>query len=75
MIEDLLRIVNTVRTNKGQYEVTDLSRDMTLRGDFGFDSLDLAELTVRIEKETGVDIFSDGLVNTIGDVLTKLEKR
>ncbi len=47
---------------------------MHLRDDIGFDSLDLAELTVRIEAEFDVDIFEDGYVSTVGDVLNKLNK-
>ncbi len=45
-----------------------------LRHDLGFDSLDLAELTVRVEDEFGVDIFEDGIVNTVGEILLKIEK-
>jgi acyl carrier protein len=42
--------------------------------DLGFESLDLAELTVRIEEKFGVDVFADGLVTTVGEVMQKLEK-
>ncbi|HQK63499.1 MAG TPA: phosphopantetheine-binding protein, partial [Methanofastidiosum sp.] len=40
----------------------------------GFDSLDLAELTVKIEKETGIDVFADSFVNTVGEILEKISK-
>jgi acyl carrier protein len=46
-----------------------------LRAELGFDSLDLAELTVRIEKETGIDIFADSFVLTVGEILAKLGKQ
>lgn len=39
----------------------------------GLDSLDLAELTVRIEAEYDVDIFEDGVVTTIGEILAKIQ--
>ena len=45
-----------------------------LRNDLDLTSFDLAELTVRIEDEFDIDIFEDGLVNTVGEVLAKLEK-
>lgn len=48
---------------------------MHLRNDIGFDSLDLAELTVRIEAECDIDIFEDGIVNTVGEILEKLESK
>ena len=39
----------------------------------GFTSFDLAELTVRIEDEFDIDIFEDGLVNTVGEIFVKLQ--
>ena len=48
---------------------------MHLRKDIGFDSLDLAELTVRIEAEYDIDIFEDGIVNTVGEILKKMEEQ
>jgi acyl carrier protein len=44
----LLKIVNTVRLNKGLPSLAELQSEMRLREDVGFESLDLAELTVRI---------------------------
>jgi len=48
---------------------------MHLRNDIGFDSLDLAELTVRIEAEYDIDIFEDGIVNTVSEILEKLNSK
>ena len=48
---------------------------MHLRNDIGFDSLDLAELTVRIEAEYDIDIFEEGIVNTVGEILNKLKEK
>ena len=64
-MEKLLQIINTVL----------VERSSKLRDDLGFDSLDLAELTVRIEDEFNVDIFEDGLVETIEEVFVKLNNR
>ena len=44
-----------------------------MREDYGFTSFDLAELTVNVEDEFDVDIFEDGLVNTVGEIINKLE--
>ena len=68
----LANIVNTILSNKGQVNIERLTRSIKLREDLNFDSLDLAELTVRIEAQFGVDIFENGLVNTIGEILDKL---
>ena len=43
-----------------------------LRSDLGFDSLQLAELTVRLEDEFDVDVFESGIVETVGEVQAKL---
>lgn len=68
----LLRVVNTVRANKGLEALPLLTPDQDLRRDLGLDSLDLAELTVRLEAETGVDVFANGLVATVGEVIRQL---
>lgn len=73
MSPDLLQLVNEVRHNKHQPPVTQLSPSSRLREDLGFESLDLAELTVRIEEKFGVDVFADGLVSTIGEISAKIE--
>ena len=68
----LLDIINTVLKNRTKNKITTLSSEMHLRNDIGFDSLDLAELTVLIESEYDIDIFEDGIVNTVGEILKKL---
>ena len=74
MSEKLLIIVNTVRDNKGLPPMAELKPEHDLRTDLGFDSLDLAELTVRVEKEFGIDIFADSFVLTVADILAKLSR-
>jgi acyl carrier protein len=72
MNSKLLQIANTVLANRGKKILVELNEDMKLRDDIGFDSLDLAELTVRIEAEFGIDIFEDGIVVTVGEILKKI---
>lgn len=71
-MEQLVRIFNTVLTNRGKQTITTLESNSNLMNDIGFDSLDLAELTVRIEAKWDVDIFEEGVVSTVGEILTKL---
>ena len=71
----VLNIVNQVLTNRGKNPVTQLQVTDNLRTDIGFDSLDLAELTVRIEAEYDVDIFENGLIQTIGEIFEILKKQ
>ncbi|MBX3739283.1 MAG: acyl carrier protein [Candidatus Didemnitutus sp.] len=72
MNDKLLVIVNQVRANKALPLLPALESTDRLREDLGFESLDLAELTVRIEEEFGVDVFADGLVNTVGEIHDRL---
>ena len=72
MEEKILEIINTVLDNRTKEKLTALSSEMHLRNDIGFDSLDLAELTVRIEAEYDIDIFEDGIVNTVSEIFQKL---
>ncbi len=73
MHEKILKIINTVLENRSKKRLESLTPEMHLRNDIGFDSLDLAELTVRIEAEYDIDIFEDGIVNTVAEILKKLE--
>lgn len=68
----ILEIVNTIREGKGLDPVMKLNPTDNLRNDLELTSFDLAELTVRIEDEFDIDIFEDGLVNTIGEIYKKL---
>jgi len=74
MSSSLLAVVNEVRTNKGHPPIEALVPSLRWREDIGFESLDLAELTVRIEEKFGVDVFADGLVTTVDEVVQKIEK-
>ena len=74
VLDNVLSIVNEVLSGADKPQLKFLSKDTRLREDIGFSSFDLAELTVRIEEEFGVDIFATGLVNTIGEVVVKIEE-
>jgi acyl carrier protein len=73
MNDQLLQVVNEVRANKQLVTLGKMHPDQRLREDLGFESLDLAELTVRIEERFGVDVFADGLVHTVGEIAAKIE--
>jgi len=70
----LLEVVNAIRENKELDKLASIQESDRLREDYGFTSFDLAELTVKIEDEYDVDIFEDGLVNTVGEIIEKLSK-
>lgn len=74
MEEKVLSIINEIRVAKDMVPVTAISPETKLREDLNLTSFDLAELTVKVEDEFDIDIFEDGLVSTVGEIFTKLEK-
>jgi acyl carrier protein len=68
----LLDLINQVQANKRLPPLLDLTPNLRLREDLGFNSLDLAELTVRIEDARNIDIFARGVLRTIGEIEQRL---
>jgi acyl carrier protein len=68
-------IINEMRAAKGLSKLEIFNESQDLRNDLGFDSFDLAELTVRIEDVTGIDIFSNGIISTVGQVYSKVNEK
>jgi acyl carrier protein len=73
MEEKILEIINTIRVSKNLTALSSIKPEHNLRNDIELTSFDLAELTVRIEDQFDIDIFEDGLVNTIGEIYQKLQ--
>ena len=72
MKDKIREIINYIREEKGLLVLDCIQPTDNLRNELEFTSFDLAELTVRIEDEFDVDIFEDGLVNTVGEIYEKL---
>ena len=74
MEKDILEIINQIRVAKDLVPLAELKETDNLRDNLGLTSFDLAELTVNVEDKFGIDIFEDGLVNTVGEIYAKLQK-
>ena len=74
MEDKVLEIINSIREAKGLSNVNAIREDNSLRKDLEFTSFDLAELTVRIEDEYDIDIFEDGIIETVGEIYSKLKR-
>lgn len=70
--EKVKEIIIIVLENSSLPTDTSIGRNTTLRDDLGLDSIALAELAVRIEDEFDVDVFEDGLVHTVEEILNKI---
>ena len=73
-MEDKVKaILSEIISNKtGSLPTIEITGSTRLREDLGLDSFNLAELTVHIEEEFDVDIFEDGIVNTVEEIYLKL---
>lgn len=68
----ILSAINKILEKKGKKSLEKLDDKLSLRNDLGFDSLDLAELTVRIENKIGIDIFEKGIIDKIYEIKERL---
>jgi len=71
-LDDVGRLVNQVRAGTGRGRVETVGPEKRLREELGLDSLDLAELTVRIQAEYGVDVFAKRNIATVDEILEQL---
>ena len=74
MLNELLELINSILHDSNRKLLPVLSEQMSLRDDVGFDSLDLAKLIVIIEDKYNIDIFMDGVIDNVGEVLAILKK-
>lgn len=74
MDEKILEIINLILTKKDRGALNEVLPSISLRDDLEFDSLDLAELTVRLEDEFDVDIFENGIIDTLEEVVAQIRK-
>jgi acyl carrier protein len=74
MDEKLRNIIDLMLEQKNTDKKYVINESTNMRDDLGFDSFDLAELTVRVEDEYSIDVFEEGIVNTVGEILDKLNK-
>lgn len=72
---DIISLVSEILTSSGKPAPDDVGPTSSLRRDFGLESLDLAELTVVIEDKYQVDVFADGLVDSVREIAVKLVSR
>lgn len=72
-MDAVIEIINRIQKARGRPRLATWSDGLRLRDDLGFDSMDLAELTVRIEDRLSVDVFAEGLVHTLGELRARLE--
>lgn len=71
--QQLEQIILAILEHRQKSLDIDLSSNTHLRSDLNFDSLDLAELMIRVQNEYEKDIFADGMPDTLGDICLKIQ--
>ena len=72
MKDKVVTIIKEILEDNGGKLTFEIDHNTQFR-DLGLSSFDLATLTVKIEDEFDVDIFEDGLVSTVGEIIAILE--
>lgn len=74
MKRTLSEIIKQLQIDSGIEPSPVINDDDDLINDLGFDSLDLAELTVIIEDEYGVDIFEKKIIRKIYEIKQQINE-
>lgn len=72
-MEKILEIINEINLMSGKEPIEKLERNTSLRKNLKFDSLDLAVLTAKIEDIYDIDVFEDGVIDTVEEIIEKIE--
>ena len=74
MKEKVIEIIkNLIIENDIEVSTEGINDSTSLTNDLGLDSFNLAQLTVEIESEFGVDIFENGVISSVGDIFKQLK--
>lgn len=74
MKEKVIKIIlNIIQENDIEIDVQEINDSTLLMDDLLLDSFNLAQLTVEIESEFGVDIFENGVIKNVGEILNQLK--
>lgn len=65
VVETTVRNMDVIQ----RVNIPELSLQASLKQDLGLDSLSLAELSVRLENEFGVDVYEENTPETVGDII------
>lgn len=72
-MEKVSIIIQGIYNKKNPGKEVEITPETNLIKDLGFDSLDLAEMTARIEAKTCIDVYKDSFPETVSDINKKLD--
>lgn len=71
----MLELVKEILSKQLRINADEITAETSIREDLGVDSLDVVEMLMSIEEETGVVVSDDAIMNlkTVGDVAKYIE--
>ena len=74
MKQKVIEIIKIIlKENDIELFIEEINESTKLMDDLALDSFNLAQLTVEIESEFGIDIFENGVISTVGDIFNQLK--
>lgn len=74
IINKISEIIEQILKDNGESLSSAITEHTTFQ-DIGLTSFDLATLTVVIEDEFDVDIFEDGIITNVGEIIKLIEEK
>jgi acyl carrier protein len=74
IVNKISEIIEQILKDNGESLSSAITQYTTFQ-DIGLTSFDLATLTVEIEDEFDVDIFEDGIITNIGEIIKLIEEK
>lgn len=72
-LNEIKDLINKVLVEHDKEMIASINYDDNLRDDLGIDSIEMVDIVVQIDEIYGVDLFSDGDVKKVGEILKLIE--
>jgi acyl carrier protein len=74
IIHEISKIIEEILIDNGESLSSKITEHTSFQ-DIGLTSFDLATLTVEIEDKFDVDIFEEGIISSVGEIIKLIEEK
>lgn len=72
-LNEIKDIINKVMVDHDKEIIDNINYDDNLRDDLGIDSIEMVDIVVQFEEIYGIDLFSEGDVKKVSEIIKRLE--
>jgi acyl carrier protein len=72
-LNEIKDLINKVLVEHDKEMIASINYDDNLRDDLGIDSIEMVDIVVQFDEIYGVDLFSDGDVKKVSEILKLIE--